>query len=79
MNIIYMMSEFSKEKKNSQQLYEIVKSEYVKKFKKITSIDAVLRCLYSFKIFNICSQYQQCSNNSLLSEFDFKSLQITEI
>ena len=52
MNIIYMMSEFSKEKKNSQQLYEIVKSEYVKKFKKITSIDAVLRCLYSFPQFN---------------------------
>ena len=52
MNIIYMMSEFSKEKKNAQQLYEIVKKEYVKKFKKITSIDAVLRCLYSFPYFN---------------------------
>ena len=52
MNIIYMMTKLSKEKKNYQELYEIVKKEYLIKFKKISSINAVLKCLYSFSYFN---------------------------
>ena len=59
MNIIYMMAENAPEKKSSLELYNIAKSEYVKKFSKITSIDAVLRCLYSFKIFNNSIQQQK--------------------
>ena len=59
MNIIYMMSENSPEKKSSLELYNIAKSEYVKKFTKITSIDAVLRCLFSFKMFNNSIQQQK--------------------
>ena len=53
MDIIYMMSESSPEKKNASELYEKVKSDYVKKFTKVTSIDALLRCLYSFPNFNL--------------------------
>ena len=59
MNIIYMMDENSPEKKSSLELYNIAKSEYVKKFTKITSIDAVLRCLFSFKMFNNSIQQQK--------------------
>ena len=59
MNIIYMMDENSPEKKSSLELYNIAKSEYVKKFTKITSIDAVLRCLFSFKLFNNSIEQQK--------------------
>ena len=65
MDIIYMMSELSNEKKNACQLYEIVKIEYVKKFTKVTSIDALLRCLYSLPDFNMAinAKSQYIENN----------------
>lgn len=65
MDIIYMMSELSNEKKNACQLYEIVKIEYVKKFTKVTSIDALLRCLYSLPDFNMAinAKSQYIKNN----------------
>ena len=65
MDIIYMMSELSPQKKNASELYEKVKSEYVKKFTKVTSIDALLRCLYSFPNFNqaINARSQYIKNN----------------
>ena len=37
---------------SSEQLYNIVRDEYVKKYANNTSIKAVLRCLYSFPNFN---------------------------
>ena len=48
MDIIYSMSEDAMEQKNASELYNTVKNEYVKKFTKITSIDSVLNCLFSF-------------------------------
>ena len=48
MDIIYSMSEDAMEQKNASQLYNIAKNEYVKKYTKITSIDSVLNCLFSF-------------------------------
>ena len=65
MDIIYMMSTLSPQKYNASQLYEKVKLEYVKKFTKVTSIDALLRCLYSFPDFNnaINQRSQYIKNN----------------
>ena len=37
--------------KSAEELYNLVKSEYVKKYTRITSIKAVLTCLYSFTNF----------------------------
>ena len=39
------------ERKSAKDLYKAVKSQYVLKYTKITSIDCVLRCLYSFPNF----------------------------
>ena len=65
MDIIYMMSELSSQKYEASQLYEKVKIEYVKKFTKVTSIDALLRCLYSLPNFNqaINTKSQYIINN----------------
>ena len=52
MDIVFMMTELSKEKKDSKALFAHVKKEYVKKFTKVTSIDSLLRCLYSLPDFN---------------------------
>ena len=51
MNIIYKMTE-QYASINSTELYNIVKSEYVKKYARNTSINAVLRCLHAFQSFN---------------------------
>ena len=48
LNIIYSMTEIAQEKKNASDLYNNAKNAYVKKFTKITSIDSVLNCLFSF-------------------------------
>jgi len=37
---------------NSSELYQLIKQEYVKKYANNSSIDAVLRCLYSYKKLN---------------------------
>ena len=65
MNIIYLMSMNVDEKNNALQIYNKAKDEYVKKFSKITSIDSVLRCLYSFSDFNasIYNKEQTIKNN----------------
>jgi serine/threonine protein kinase len=39
---------------SSEELYNIVRNEYVKKYTNNTSIKAVLRCLYSFPTFSKC-------------------------
>ena len=66
MNIIYLMSMNVDEKNNALQIYNKAKDEYVKKFSKITSIDSVLRCLYSFSDFNasIYNKEQTIKNNN---------------
>ena len=53
MDIIYKMVEQDPNKrKSSLDLYNLVKKEYVNKYSKITSIEAVVRCLYSYPNFN---------------------------
>ena len=53
MNIIYLMIKHNpNERPDANNLYNLVKQEYVKKYSKNTSISAILRCLYSFSHFN---------------------------
>ena len=52
MSIIYKMLGLNSDIPNSNELYKIVKAEYVKKYARNTSIYSVLRCLYSFQSFN---------------------------
>ena len=53
MGIIYKMVNFNKnEIPSSDDLYNIIKDEYVKKYAKNTSIKSVLRCLYAFPRLN---------------------------
>ena len=48
MNIIKSMLEDDKNKrKTSEEIYNLIKSEYSRKYVKNTSIEAVIRCLYS--------------------------------
>ena len=65
MDIIYSMSEDAMEQKNASQLYDIAKDAYVKKFTKITSIDSVLNCLFSFSNLysSISSRKIELNNN----------------
>ena len=52
-DIIYKMCEKDPNKRlSSLDLYNLVKKEYVSKFCNVTSIEAVLRCLYSYPNFN---------------------------
>ena len=46
-----MIKKNPNERKSAQELYNIVKSKYVLKYTKVTSIDSVLNCLYSFSNF----------------------------
>ena len=53
MNIIYwMVKQNPNERPNTNQLYNIVKQEYVKKYANNTSINAILRCLHSYNKLN---------------------------
>ena len=49
----------------SSQLYKFIKQEYVKKYAKDSSINAVLRCLYSYKKLNthLFNREQEFENN----------------
>ena len=50
MDIINLMIEEDKNKrKTSEEIYEILKTEYTKKYLKSTSINSVMRCLCSFE------------------------------
>lgn len=51
-DIVNIMSIKSKANVNIENLYKIVKDQYVKKYAKNTSIEAVLRCLASYKKLN---------------------------
>ena len=43
-----MLDEDKNKRKSSQEIYNMLKNEYSKKYTKNTSIDAIVRCLYSF-------------------------------
>ena len=63
MKIIYwMVNQNPNERPYTNQLYNIVKQEYVKKYANNTSINAILRCLYSFPSLN---------NTMFKNEFQF--------
>ena len=48
-NIINLMLEENKDqRKTSQEIYDMIKNEYSRKYVKNTSIDAIVKCLYSF-------------------------------
>ena len=65
MNIIYKMTE-EYAYIDSNELYKIVKSEYVKKYARNTSINAVLRCLHSFQSFNdVMLKYADLYENNI--------------
>ena len=55
-----------KDIKSAEELYNLVKNEYVKKYTKVTSIDATLRCLYSFS--NFTTQFLETENYILLNK-----------
>ena len=49
LEIINLMLEENKDKrKTSQEIYNMIKNEYSRKYVKNTSIDAIVKCLYSF-------------------------------
>ena len=53
LDIVFKMIEKDiKKRLSSEELYNIVRDEYVKKYANNTSIQAVLRCLYSLPTFN---------------------------
>ena len=59
LNIIYLMLEQDKDKrKSSSEILKMIQNEYTRKFFRNTSIDSIVRCLFSFnsltnKFFNI--------------------------
>ena len=53
LNIINLMLEEDKNKRQtSQYFYELIKKEFSRKYTKVSSIDAITRCLYSFQDLN---------------------------
>ena len=53
MNIIFKMTNQDQNQRiDTNTLYNEVKKEYVKKYARNSSIEAILRCLYSYPIFN---------------------------
>ena len=68
--LLKIIGEMVKNKLNEikpvDQLYNLVKGEYVKKYTKVTSIDAVLRCLYSFS--NFKTKFLETENYILLNK-----------
>jgi serine/threonine protein kinase len=50
LNIINLMLEEDKDKRKSSKFFlEMIKTEFSKKYRSNSSIDAIMRCLYSFK------------------------------
>ena len=54
LNIINLMLEENKDKRQTSQYFlELIQKEFSKKFVKNTSIDSIMRCLYSFQDINL--------------------------
>ena len=63
LNIVDLMLEEDKNKRQSSKYFlEMIKKEYSKKYRSNTSIDAIMRCLYSFK--DLTFYYQNLKNIS---------------
>ena len=63
-NIIELMLKNENERPNAQNLFNIVMAEYIKNVAKITSIDSIFRCMFSFLNFSkmISEKYKNFLN-----------------
>ena len=63
-NIIGLMLNEENNRPNAENLFNIIMAEYIKNVAKITSIDSVFRCMYSFLNFTkiICGKINNFSN-----------------
>ena len=63
-NIIGLMLNEENNRPNAENLFNIIMAEYIKNVAKITSIDSVFRCMYSFLNFTkiICGKFNNFSN-----------------
>ena len=68
MNIIFsMMNEDKNSRKSSEEIYNMLKFEYTRRYVKNTSIDAVIKCLYSLS--NLTNNFLNLPNNQICDHY----------
>ena len=78
-NIINSMLKKEKERPDTNQLYDDIIKEYIKNVAKISSIDSVFRCMYSFSnFFNEMSQRKSNYSNEQLTPISFNFIKCIE-
>ena len=78
-NIINSMLKNEKERPDTNQLYDDIIKEYIKNVAKISSIDSVFRCMYSFSnFFNEMSQRKSNYSNEQLTPISFNFIKCIE-
>ena len=78
-NIINSMLKNEKERPDANQLYNSIIKEYIKNVAKISSIDSVFRCMYSFtNFFNDMSQRKNNYSNEDLTPISFNFIKCIE-
>ena len=78
-NIINSMLKKEKERPDTNQLYDDIIKEYIKNVAKISSIDSVFRCMYSFSnFFNEMSQKKNNYSNEELTPISFNFIKCIE-
>ena len=78
LNIINLMLEEDKDKrKTSQEIFDMIKNEYSHKYVKNTSIDSIIRCLYSFENMtsNFVKMYINIGENKPITKAYIECLQ----
>jgi serine/threonine protein kinase len=78
-NIINSMLKKENERPDANQLYNEIMKEYIKNVAKISSIDSVFRCMYSFtNFFNEMSQRKNNYSNEELTPISFNFIKCIE-
>mgnify|MGYP002624867414 CR=1 FL=1 len=78
-NIINSMLKKEKERPDTNKLYDDIIKEYIKNVAKISSIDSVFRCMYSFtNFFNEMSQRKSNYSNQDLTPISFNFIKCIE-
>ena len=78
-NIINSMLKNEKERPDTNKLYDDIIKEYIKNVAKISSIDSVFRCMYSFSnFFNEMSQRKSNYSNEELTPISFNFIKCIE-
>ena len=78
-NIINSMLKNEKERPDTNKLYDDIIKEYIKNVAKISSIDSVFRCMYSFSnFFNEMSQKKNNYSNEELTPISFNFIKCIE-